>query len=98
MQFLNILDVIPRSLYLFRQEGQGSSNDLKSRDFRKDLEDRERTARERRTDRDYSMSSSASSSSAKRARVEHAPPTQLDADDPIDQVRAITKPLSKFIV
>ena len=64
----------------YRQDGQGSSSELKSRDFRRDLDDRERAAREKRTERDYS------SSSSKRARIEHTSSSQLDADDPIDQV------------
>lgn len=64
-----------------RQDGQGSSGDLKGRDFRRDLDERERAARDKRTERDYS-----SSSSSKRARIEHAPSSHLDDDDPIDQV------------
>lgn len=70
-------------LMFYRQDGQGNSSDLKSRDFRRDLDERERTAREKRTDRDYSISSSTSS---KRSRIEQAPPSNLDADDPVDQV------------
>ena len=76
-------------LFACRQDGQSTSSDLKSRDFRRDLDDRERAAREKRTERDYSISSSSSSSS-KRARIEHSStqqaPNNLDADDPIDQV------------
>lgn len=63
----------------YRQGGQGSSTDLKNRDFKRDLDERERAARDKRTDRDYS------STSSKRARVEHAPSSHLDDDDPIDQ-------------
>ena len=74
-------------LFACRQDGQSTSSDLKSRDFRRDLDDRERAAREKRTERDYSISSSSSS---KRARIEHSStqqaPNNLDADDPIDQV------------
>ena len=73
-------------LFACRQDGQSTSSDLKSRDFRRDLDDRERAAREKRTERDYSISSSSS----KRARIEHSStqqaPNNLDADDPIDQV------------
>ncbi|XP_067948280.1 spliceosome-associated protein CWC15 homolog [Watersipora subatra] len=63
----------------YRQDGQNSSIELKGRDFRRDLDERERAAREKRTERDYS------SSSSKRARIEHAPSSHLDDDDPIDQ-------------
>lgn len=74
----------------YRQDGQGTSSDLKGRDFKRDLEDRERAARERRTERDYSIgTSSSSSSTSKRARVEAPPQSQLDADDPVDQVRQV---------
>ena len=32
----------------FRQEGQDTSDELRGRDFRRDLEERERTVREKR--------------------------------------------------
>lgn len=32
----------------FRQEGQGTSEELRSRDFRRDLDDREKNVREKR--------------------------------------------------
>lgn len=60
----------------YRQEGQGTSEELRSRDFRRELEDRERTVREKR-DRNRD-------SGSKRPRLEQIPAANLDADDPID--------------
>ena len=37
---------------IYREDGQHSSNDLRGRDFRRELEDRERTARDKRSGRD----------------------------------------------
>ncbi|XP_041482980.1 protein CWC15 homolog [Lytechinus variegatus] len=65
----------------YRQPGQDTSDELRSRDFRKDLEDRERAAREKRSDRGRE---SSSSSSTKRPRLEQIPAANLDADDPLD--------------
>ncbi|XP_060598923.1 spliceosome-associated protein CWC15 homolog isoform X1 [Ruditapes philippinarum] len=61
----------------YRQDGQGTSDDLRGRDFRRDLEDRERAVREKR-DRNRD------SGSSKRPRLEQIPAANLDADDPID--------------
>ncbi|XP_070537744.1 spliceosome-associated protein CWC15 homolog [Ptychodera flava] len=64
----------------YRQTGQNTQDDLRDRDFRKDLEERERAAaREKRGER-----SGRESSSTKRPRVEQIPAANLDADDPID--------------
>ncbi|XP_041356249.1 spliceosome-associated protein CWC15 homolog [Gigantopelta aegis] len=62
----------------YRQEGQNTSDETRSRDFRRELEDRERNAREKR-DRNRD-----SSSSSKRPRLEAIPAANLDADDPVD--------------
>ncbi|KAK3095650.1 hypothetical protein FSP39_017160 [Pinctada imbricata] len=61
----------------YRQDGQGTSDELRGRDFRRDLEDRERTSREKR-DRNRE------SGSSKRPRLEQIPAANLDADDPVD--------------
>jgi len=67
----------------YREKGQGTSEDLRGRDFRSELEDRERAAREKR-DRDRGRESgSSSSSSSKRPRMELTA-SNLDADDPVD--------------
>jgi len=73
----------------YRQEGQGSANEMRGRDFRKELEDREKATREKRdrSGRDsekVSGSSSGTAISAKRSRVEQLPAANLDADDPLD--------------
>lgn len=60
----------------YRQEGQGTSDELRGRDFRRDLEERERNVREKR-DRNRD-------SGSKRPRLEQIPATNLDADDPLD--------------
>lgn len=60
----------------YRQEGQGTSDEVRGRDFRRELEDRERTVREKR-DRNRD-------SGSKRPRLEQIPAANLDADDPID--------------
>ncbi|CAE1288621.1 CWC15 [Acanthosepion pharaonis] len=60
----------------YRQEGQGAAEELRGRDFRKDLEDRERAVREKK-DRNRE-----SSGSSKRPRLE--PASNLDADYPVD--------------
>ncbi|XP_033638270.1 spliceosome-associated protein CWC15 homolog [Asterias rubens] len=71
----------------YRQSGQETSDDVSRRDFRKELEERERAvAREKRGDRgNRDSSSSVSSGSAKRPRIEQIPAANLDADDPIDK-------------
>ncbi|XP_030837997.1 protein CWC15 homolog A [Strongylocentrotus purpuratus] len=65
----------------YRQPGQDTGDEIRGRDFRKDLEDRERAAREKRSDRGRE---SSSSSSTKRPRLEQIPAANLDADDPLD--------------
>ncbi|XP_077987745.1 spliceosome-associated protein CWC15 homolog [Glandiceps talaboti] len=65
----------------YRQTGQNTQEELRERDFRKDLEERERVAaREKRGDR----GGRDSSSNNKRPRIEQIPAANLDADDPID--------------
>ncbi|KAK3749339.1 hypothetical protein RRG08_056219 [Elysia crispata] len=65
----------------YRQEGQNTQDELRGRDFRRDLEERERSAREKRGDRNRD---SGSNSSSKRPRIEQIPAANLDADDPVD--------------
>lgn len=68
----------------YRQDGQGTSDEVRGRDFRRELEDRERVARDKRDRNRESGSSSSSSSSSKRPRLEQIPAANLDADDPVD--------------
>ncbi|VDP16275.1 unnamed protein product [Soboliphyme baturini] len=78
-----------------RLPGQGNTEDLKGRDFRRDLEDREKsTTKERHGGRDFQTLSAIASSSDSAAAV--AAPSRkqklgqlsvsnLDADDPVDE-------------
>ncbi|XP_005106795.1 protein CWC15 homolog [Aplysia californica] len=61
----------------YRQEGQNTQDELRGRDFRRELEERERSSREKR-DR------GRDSGSSKRPRLEQIPAANLDADDPVD--------------
>ncbi|XP_074657643.1 spliceosome-associated protein CWC15 homolog [Tubulanus polymorphus] len=67
----------------YRQEGQTSEKETRGRDFRRDLEERERVAREKNRDRDR-RGGESSSTSSKRPRIEASSSSNLDADDPID--------------
>ncbi|XP_069698481.1 protein CWC15 homolog isoform X1 [Periplaneta americana] len=64
----------------YREHGQGTSEELRSRDFRKELEEREKEksgARERRVPDAVSHS--------KRPKLDQVPAASLDADDPLDE-------------
>jgi len=63
----------------YREKGQGNQDDLRNRDFRRELEDRERQAKEKRD-----KGRESSSSSSKRPRLEALSASNLDADDPVD--------------
>lgn len=66
---------------IFRQAGQDTAEELRGRDFRKDLEERERlAARERNKEK----GSRYTSEQPKRPRLDQPPPSNLDADDPVD--------------
>jgi len=72
-----------------RETGQGTTEELKSKDFRRELEDRERQAKEKKTGQSREGSAApslpSSSSSAKKPRLEGSGvAVNLDADDPID--------------
>ncbi|KXJ24909.1 spliceosome-associated protein CWC15 homolog [Exaiptasia diaphana] len=63
-----------------RQTGQDTIDEVRSRDLRKDLEDKEHLAQRERAKEKSGRGGTAEQ--AKRARLEHAP--NLDADDPVD--------------
>lgn len=64
-----------------RQTGQDTAEELRGRDFRKDLEERERqAARERAKEK----GSRSTTEQPKRPRLDQPPPSNLDADDPVD--------------
>ncbi|RZF39786.1 hypothetical protein LSTR_LSTR012098 [Laodelphax striatellus] len=65
----------------FREHGQGTTDELRSRDFRKDLEDREK-------EKDKSgrrLVDSRDQSSHKRLKLDQVPAASLDADDPLNE-------------
>lgn len=63
----------------FREHGQGTSEELRSRDFRRELEEREH-------EKDKSSSRRGTDSrESKRSKLDQLPTTSLDADDPIDE-------------
>ncbi|KAG7516248.1 spliceosome-associated protein CWC15-like [Solea senegalensis] len=70
----------------YRQPTQDPPEEVRARDFRRELEERERAnAREKtreRGPREHTTSSSSSSSS-KRPRLDQIPAANLDADDPL---------------
>ncbi|XP_075158395.1 spliceosome-associated protein CWC15 [Haematobia irritans] len=76
----------------YREPGQGTSEELRSRDFRKDLEERERESRPNknlpsivRKAIEANNSASSTPSSSKRPKLDAPPaPANLDADDPVD--------------
>lgn len=69
----------------YRQDGQNSVNDVKNRDFRRELEEKERLNQEKKDrSRGSGGGSSSSGSSTKRPRIEQLPASNIDADDPVD--------------
>uniref|UniRef100_A0A3B4CY47 Uncharacterized protein n=1 Tax=Pygocentrus nattereri TaxID=42514 RepID=A0A3B4CY47_PYGNA len=70
----------------YRQPTQDAPEEVRNRDFRRELEERERVAvksRERGAREHTTSSSSSSSSSSKRPRLDQIPAANLDADDPL---------------
>ncbi|MGH0172499.1 UNVERIFIED_CONTAM: hypothetical protein FKN15_063848 [Acipenser sinensis] len=69
----------------YRQPTQDAPEEIRTRDFRRELEERERVAvREKTRDRPArEHTTSSSSSSSKRPRLDQIPAANLDADDPL---------------
>ncbi|KAI4899359.1 hypothetical protein NFI96_032892 [Prochilodus magdalenae] len=80
----------------YRQPTQDAPEEVRNRDFRRELEERERVAvksRERGArEHTTSSSSSSSSSSSKRPRLDQIPAANLDADDPLTDARVSVSP------
>lgn len=74
LQYLNRVDDSFR-----REPGQGNVEDLRSRDFRKDLEDREKDGTKA-----VAPAARRVESVAKRPKLDQVPAASLDADDPIE--------------
>lgn len=68
----------------YRQTGQNTSEELKNKDFRRELEEKERIAIHEREGKRVSRDASGSSSS-KKSRLDQLPAANLDADDPLDE-------------
>ncbi|UYV61985.1 CWC15 [Cordylochernes scorpioides] len=66
----------------YRQPGQGTTDELKAKDFRRELEEKERLHHEKER---KLKASRDSSSSTKKPRLEQLQPSNLDADDPLDE-------------
>lgn len=67
----------------YRQATQEAPEELRNRDFRRELEERERAAaRDKSRDRP-ARDRAASSSGAKKPRLDQIPAANLDADDPL---------------
>uniref|UniRef100_A0A8C2WQL1 CWC15 spliceosome associated protein homolog n=1 Tax=Cyclopterus lumpus TaxID=8103 RepID=A0A8C2WQL1_CYCLU len=71
----------------YRQPTQDAPEEVRARDFRRELEEKERVAAREKTrergPREHTTSSSSSSSSSKRPRLDQIPAANLDADDPL---------------
>lgn len=73
--------------FICREHGQGTIEELRNRDFRKELEDRER---EREKDKSSNRRmiepprETSTTSAAKRQKIDQVPTASLDADDPLD--------------
>ncbi|XP_030749736.1 protein CWC15 homolog [Sitophilus oryzae] len=60
----------------YREHGQGTQDEARSRDFRRELEEREKEKRLGGSRTDHS--------SSKRLKLDQVPAASLDADDPVD--------------
>uniref|UniRef100_A0A8C6WSX9 CWC15 spliceosome associated protein homolog n=1 Tax=Neogobius melanostomus TaxID=47308 RepID=A0A8C6WSX9_9GOBI len=68
----------------YRQPTQDAPEEVRARDFRRELEERERVvAREKVRERGPREHTTSSSSSSKRLRLDQIPAANLDADDPL---------------
>ncbi|KMQ93015.1 protein cwc15 a-like protein [Lasius niger] len=69
----------------YREYGQATVEELRNRDFRKELEERERVDKDKGSSRRaIEPSRESTTSSAKRQKLE-VPAASLDADDPLDE-------------
>ncbi|XP_050461488.1 protein CWC15 homolog B [Cataglyphis hispanica] len=69
----------------YREYGQGTVDELRNRDFRKELEEKERVEKDKGSSRRaIEPSRESTTSSAKRQKLDQVPAASLDADDPLD--------------
>lgn len=69
----------------FREHGQGTQEEVRSRDFRKELEDRETNVKVTRSGGTIRPSNSNAEPQHKRLKLDQVPAASLDADDPLDE-------------
>ncbi|XP_043473068.1 protein CWC15 homolog A [Leptopilina heterotoma] len=71
----------------YREHGQNSASELRSKDFRKELEDREkeRDNKDKTSNRRMIEPERSTAPSNKRQKVDQVPAASLDADDPLDE-------------
>lgn len=72
----------------YREYGQGTVEELRNRDFRKELEERERGGEKDKGSSRRAIEpsrDSSATSSAKRQKLDQVPAASLDADDPLDE-------------
>lgn len=62
----------------FREHGQGTVEELRSRDFRRELEERE-------AEKDRGSRRTTDSRESKKPKLDQVPAASLDADDPLDE-------------
>jgi protein CWC15 len=79
--FVTLLDVV---VVFSRETGQGTSDEIRSRDLRKELEEREREATSKSASKQPANVRRAIEANAKRQKLEQNP----DADDPVDSDRS----------
>uniref|UniRef100_A0A0N5AWK2 Protein CWC15 homolog n=1 Tax=Syphacia muris TaxID=451379 RepID=A0A0N5AWK2_9BILA len=68
----------------YRQKGQSHADDIRGKDLRRELEEKERVASRDRRSREGYSGSSAGNSSSKKPRMEAVTHATLDEDDPYD--------------
>ena len=71
------------SLYSDREHGQGTMEELRNRDFRKELEERERE-KEKPTSNRRMIEAARDGAPPSKKKADQAPAASLDADDPLD--------------
>ncbi|XP_015607276.1 protein CWC15 homolog B [Cephus cinctus] len=69
----------------YREHGQGTIEELRNRDFRKELEEREREKDKSSNRRMIEIAREALPPSSKRQKLDQVPAASLDADDPLDE-------------
>lgn len=74
--FYSFIDIHFLNVIFCREHGQGTQDEVRSRDFRRELEEREKDKR--------LGGSRTEHGSNKRLKLDQVPAASLDADDPVD--------------